>query len=378
MPEIYGSFAIPSPIPENATVYNLTRTAFEQTDTELLGTIESPSDGTYAIITTIIDGEEYGKTAYIYKNDWIALTGNVDADKVIIRGDTTLAGNYSQVGNVTKAQSGSGTLKTDGMTVSELLRTIFTKREQPNKSNPSAGKQTLTVNGKTGSAVVFEVGTVLGNVTFNAVALNPGSYTYGPATGVTSLGGKITASTGDEITTAANATGSHELNATLTDGMTVTYASVLNYSEGVDAKDNLGDVSNPLVKIDAGSLNLGNMTIKGYRQGFYGALTSVPATVDSDFIRSLTGTNGAVAAGKAITMTIPEGAKYVVIAYPDALNHELASVKDKNAFGTDIVSSFVKQIVAVKGANDYTAVNYKVYIYAPDAALGANTYNVTI
>ena len=42
------------------------------------------------------------------------------------------------------------------------------------------------------------------------------------------------------------------------------------------------------------------------------------------------------------------------------------------------MSSFTKQVVSVEGANGYAGVNYDVYVYAPDAALGANTYKVTI
>ena len=48
------------------------------------------------------------------------------------------------------------------------------------------------------------------------------------------------------------------------------------------------------------------------------------------------------------------------------------------AFGIDIVGSFVNNTVAVEGANGYTATDYKIYQYTPAAALGANTYEVTI
>ena len=48
------------------------------------------------------------------------------------------------------------------------------------------------------------------------------------------------------------------------------------------------------------------------------------------------------------------------------------------AFGTDIVGSFVKSVVSVKGANGYTGIDYKVYVYSPATALGANKYDVKI
>ena len=35
-------------------------------------------------------------------------------------------------------------------------------------------------------------------------------------------------------------------------------------------------------------------------------------------------------------------------------------------------------VVAVEGANGYTAKNYNVYVYSPDTGLGANRYEVTV
>ena len=55
----------------------------------------------------------------------------------------------------------------------------------------------------------------------------------------------------------------------------------------------------------------------------------------------------------------------------------MKAVADVGAFGTDIVSSFVKSTVAVDGANAH-AKDYNVYVYTPAVELGANTYNVTL
>ena len=107
---------------------------------------------------------------------------------------------------------------------------------------------------------------------------------------------------------------------------------------------------------------------------FFGSSTTVE-TLNSAIIRGYTNTR----ASGAVTdheVTVVEGAKQVVIAVPDG--RTLSAVKDVGAFGTDIVASFVKQTVAVEGANGYTAKNYNVYVYEPAAALGANTYKVTI
>lgn len=81
-------------------------------------------------------------------------------------------------------------------------------------------------------------------------------------------------------------------------------------------------------------------------------------------------------------MSVVEGAKQVVIAVPSG--RKVTKVADEGAFGTDIVNNFTIETVSVGGA-DATAENvggyakdYNVYVYAPAAALGANTYTVTV
>ena len=179
---IYGGFALPSALAENTPVYKLTRTAFSQTDAELLATIDSPADGAIAIIDTVVSGKTYGKTSFMYSDtegDWVALVGNVDAEKVILRGDITLAGNYSQVGNLTKTQTGTATFATDGMSVANALKEILSKREQPTiTANPSIGNVTISPTG------AVEAGTVVNNVTGSKVTFDDGSYTYEATTGV--------------------------------------------------------------------------------------------------------------------------------------------------------------------------------------------------
>lgn len=382
---IYGGFTLPAPIAENTPVYKLTRTAADQTDATLLATVDSPVDGAIAIITTNIDGVEFGQVSFMYSeelSDWVALVGNVDAEHVILRGDITLAGNYSQVGNLTKSQTGTGTFATNGKSVAEALTEILSKREQPRiTSQPSAGN--LTIN-KTGPV---EAGTQYDSISGNAVTFEDGAYTYEATTGVT-----VTSRTAARVTTpASTAAITVADNGSFTDTFTciigdqggdnvyssVKYTETVNYSEGNVAKDNLGAASNPAVKIAAGSVTKTSNEIKPFRKYFYGTALTQASSFDSAAIRALTNSTKAAAAGTTFTMTIPEGTKQVIIAYPATIR-DLNKVADVGAFGTDIVANFEKSTVEVQGANGYTAIEYKVFTYNPSAALGANTYNVTI
>lgn len=387
---IYGGFSLPSALAENTPVYKLTRTVFTQTDEDLLATIDSPIDGAIAIIDTVVDSKSYGKVSFMYsaqENDWVALVGNVDADKVILRGDITLAGNYTQVGNLTKTQTGTATFATDGMSVAAALKEMLSKRVQPTiTSNPSVGNVTISPTG------VVEAGTIIASVTGSKVTFDDGAYTYEAATGVTVTGRTVTrvtspAASGGDVTvaddgsftdTGADGTG-FQIGDQGGEGVlsNLKYTETVSYSAGNVAKDNLGDASNPVVKISAGSVSKTSAAITPFRKYFYGYGSTQTVTIDSDVIRSLTNSTGAASNGTTFTINITDGTKEVIIAYPGSLR-DITSIEDKNAFGTDIKGSFTKSTVQVEGANGYTAIDYKVYVYHPDVALGANTLTVKI
>ena len=387
---IYGGFSLPSALAENTPVYKLTRTIFTQTDEDLLATIDSPIDGAIAIIDTVVDSKSYGKVSFMYsaqENDWVALVGNVDADKVILRGDITLAGNYTQVGNLTKTQTGTATFSTDGISVAAALKEILSKRVQPAiTANPSVGNVTISPSG------AVEAGTIIASVTGSKVTFDDGAYTYEAATGVTVTGRTVTrvtspAASGGDVTvaddgsftdTGADGTG-FQIGDQGGEGVlsNLKYTETVSYSAGNVAKDNLGDASNPVVKISAGSVSKTSAAITPFRKYFYGYGSTQTVTIDSDVIRSLTNSTGAASNGTTFTINITDGTKEVIIAYPGSLR-DITSIEDKNAFGTDIKGSFTKSTVQVEGANGYTAIDYKVYVYHPDVALGANTLTVKI
>ena len=99
--------------------------------------------------------------------------------------------------------------------------------------------------------------------------------------------------------------------------------------------------------------------------------------IDSAKIRALTGIKEGAKANNSLSVSIPVGAKRVVIAVPS--NRSVTSVKDVNDSSAEIISAFETKTIQVEGAEGYTAVDYKVYIcdYA-NAATAANTYKVTI
>lgn len=322
--------------------------------------------GDIFIMKRLIAEGKYSYTGYVYDGtNLVAMDGNYSAENVYLADDITMAGNYTQVGNLTKTQTGTSTFSTKGKSVAEAFTEIFSKRLQPTITAQPAVSLTFS------QAKAYEVGTVV-TPTYSA-SLSAGSYTYGPATGITAQTWEVTNTAGGSATTA---TGTFD-NVTVVDGISYTITAKATYNEGAVANDNLGSPSNPVIKIAAGSASKTSSAITGYRNTFYGTTTDKTA-LDSDTIRTLTKSGKALANGNKFTITIPVGAVRVVFAYPATLR-DVTSVTDTNGLGAEVKSAFTMQKMVVKGAGSDAGIEYKVYTteFAGPVET-ANTYNVTI
>ena len=316
---------------------------------------------------------EYEQSAYYYDGDsWVAMTGNVDADKVIMREDITMAGNYTQVGNLTKGQNATGTLASKGKSIAEVLTEILSKRLQPTiTAQPSISGFALS------GAKAVEAGTKLASVNYTAGTLNPGSYQYGPETGVVASNWVVQRIT-DKGTVQISGVNAASLSAGSDDndgdGFTIgdvggenvfaslKYKAVATHGAGVTAKDNLGDDSNPPVSIAAGEKEKATSAYTPYRNYFSGATTSKP-TLDSAYIRGLTKSNKPYAAG-TLTINVAAGTQRVCIACL-ASKTGVTKVINETAMNADVTSTFTQSTVDVEGAEGYTAQSYKVWVFEP-------------
>lgn len=357
---------IKSIINENRDACSYVDLTAGQEDADGLATITAPKQGDTAIVRKAIDDTHKSYTAYVYNGTaWAAMDGNYNADNVYLDMDITMAGNYTQVGNLTKTQNGTATFATKGKSIAAALTDIFSKRLQP--GTPTAPAVTLTF----GQAKAYEVGTTV-SPTYSA-SLSAGSYTYGPATGITATSWEITDTAGN---TAATASGSFA-DVIVADDTNYKITAKANYGEGAVAKDNLGSDSNPVVKIAAGSATKTSGAITGYRNTFYGTVTE-KAEVTSTIIRGLSKSNKALVNGNSFTVNIPVGAVRVIFAYPATLQ-DVSSVKDVNGLNAEIKSAFTKSAVTVAGAGADTGIEYKVYTTDfADPVAKANSYTVKI
>lgn len=327
----------------------------------------TPAKGDFAIVKTqIAETGKYQHTAYIYNGEaWEAMDGNYSAANIFFPENLTTT---HEIGNITLT-NGQASVAAAGKNIVDVWNSIFVQAKDPAVTDPSVS---LTFS----QAKAYEVGTsVTPSYTAN---LNPGSYEFGPDTGIVASSWAITASdNGSTVATASTNSGSFDA-IVVADGTKYKIKAVANYEAGAVPKNNLGnDVASK--QIPAGSKEKEVGTITGFRKGFYGTLTDKTTELTSDVIRGLkNATTSAPVAGTKWNLDVPVGAQRIVFAYPATIR-DVTDVLDKNASSAQIKSAFTMKQIDVEGANNFDAIAYKVYYQdLANANDTANTYYVTL
>lgn len=375
-------------------VYTGTKTDLAASDESIISayfsgvgaTVELKAGDMFVVVTTV-DEVTYEVSTYRYDGEnWVSITGNVDADKVILQDNITMAGNYTQFGNLTKNADGTATLNSKGKSVLGVLTEILSKRLQPGTpTQPSISGFNLS------GAKAVEAGTSMAQASYTAGTLNPGSYQYGPETGVTASNWVVQRITNDGNEQIASVDAASLDAGTDNNGgagfiigdqggenvvSSLRYKAIATHGAGVTADDNLGDDSSPAVSIAAGTKEKTTGAYTPFRNVFYGASTTKP-TLDSAAIRTLTPTGKAYAAG-TLTINVPAGAQRVVIACI-AGKTGVTKVINETAMNADVTSTFTQSSVNVEGAEGYTAVAYNVWVFEPAVPYeNAATLKVTL
>lgn len=334
-----------------------------ETDAQALArVITNPKKGDMAVvIRTFVEGKQ-SYTAYIHDGTGFkAMDGNYSAENVYFDEDFTYTAN---IGVLTVPGSGSGTIQASGKNVKEVLAGILAKEKSPSASAPAVTIGTQTNFG------TFEIGTKK-NLAYGAT-LSAGSYTYGPATGITAKTWEATCTgvAGSKTT----ASGTFENVVAEATPKTVTVKAT--YDAGAIPVTNLGNPY-PAGQIKAGSASKVSGSLVGVRYMFWGPMADASAELNSANIRALAH-NKATGTGNLSTFGAGAGAKKVVVAVP--AGRRITKVIMPSALNADVTSLFVKQgaQVQVQGANAYAAAAYDVYVYQPASIDAAETYTVTI
>ena len=356
---------------DEAKNFEVVPTGAEENDIQaivrVVGSSEVHTGDTAIVKRGIGDGTaKMSYTAYVYNaanasnsnSGWAAMDGNYNADNVYFDEDLTYT---VAIGTLAKP-SGSGTLAAEGKSVKQVLSSILAKETNPTTTQPSVS---VSCSG-TGT---FEIGTKK-TLSYTAT-LNAGSYTYGPATGVTAKTWTVSC-TGVEGTK-STATGS--FTDVVAEATAKTVSATATYDAGAVPKTNLGN-NYEAGKIAAGSKSGSSAQLKGVRYMFWGPMTEDSA-LTSATIRALS-KKEAAAKKTLTTFGAGAGAKKVVVALPAGYN--VTKVLMPSAMNADATASFVKQTaqVQVEGAEGYTAAAYNVWVYQPASIDSTETYAVTI
>lgn len=348
-------------------------------------------DGDVAIVKATIAEGKYSYTSYVYDaaldteaedttHGWSAMDGNYSATNVFLKDKITLAGNYTSIGNYSKGKEIAA-----GTSLQSMLMDMLSQRLQPSATPTApAASITLYTDGSTKkvTAGVVEVGTTINP--YYVASLSAGSYTYGPATGITATSYAVN-STGRKTVDGATAdtkedsatTSSGAFASFIVDDDTSYKVSVsIEHGEGAPAVDNLGSPAVPEVKIPAGTKTKTSGTVSGYRAWFCGYKNGDNALADATAItgaqvRALgNSANGSwkssmdVAQMKQMFFAAPAGKGYKPV------------IKDSATKAPQTVEGPIT--VAVEGKDGFTAINYDVwYVANASAASGTATLNIT-
>lgn len=334
-----------------------------ETDAQALArVITNPKKGDMAVVVrTFVEGKQ-SYTAYIHDGTGFkAMDGNYSAENVYFDEDFTYTAN---IGVLTVPGSGSGTIQASGKNVKEVLAGILAKEK-----NPSATAPAVTIGTQTNFGT-FEIGTKK-NLVYGAT-LSAGSYTYGPATGITAKTWEATC-TG---VAGSKTTASGTFENVVAEAASKTITVKATYDAGAIPVTNLGNPY-PAGQIKAGSASKVSGSLVGVRYMFWGPMVDASAELNSANIRALAH-NKASGTGNLSTFGAGAGAKKVVVAVP--AGRRITKVIMPSALNADVTSLFVKQgtQVQVQGANAYAAAAYDVYVYQPASIDAGETYTVTI
>ena len=336
----------------------------EETDVAAITRVVGAAElhvGDTAIVKRVISGDKTSYTAYVYDGEWKAMDGNYNAKNVYFDKNLTYTAN---IGVKTVPSSGSGTIAAEGKNIEEVLASILAEEKNPSKTAP-----TVTIGTQTNFGT-FEIGTKK-NLVYGAT-LSAGSYTYGPATGITAQSWEASCTGIEDKKSTASGTFENVVAEATPKKITVK----ATYNEGAVPVTNLGNPY-PEGKIAAGTASKDSNELKGVRYMFWGPMTDADMALNSANIRALAhkdaagaktlGTFGAGAGAKKVVVAVPAGRKITKVLMPSALN-------------ADVTALFVKQgsQSSVEGAEGYTAATYDVYVYQPASIDAGETYSVTI
>ena len=316
----------------------------------------TPAKGDIGIVKEkLLPEGKFQYTGYVYDgSEWAAMDGNYDAENVYFQKDLTITAN---IGVQTIPSSGSKTLATKGKNIKQVFDMIVASEKNPSTTQPSASLNSSNIGAK-------EVGTKI--AVAYSFSTSAGSYTYGPATGVTFSGYEATFN--GETKTGASGTFT-ELQVTDTTNLSIT--GKCSSTDGTIPVTNLGN-EYAAGQIKAKSYTPSNGTLTGYRGWFYGYYNGTQALTDASAITSDQLRAFGVKTSFPSQMTTTQ-MQQMFFAAPKGKKSSLSISNAVNGAPLTVT----KASVQVEGANGYEAVDYDLFYVANAVAeSGESKWNI--
>lgn len=268
------------------------------------------------------------------------------------------------------ANKGYAEIPAAGMTTSEWLIKQLADEKAPVITQPSSSLTASCV----GSGA--EIGSKITEIKWDGTTTY-GSYSYGPATGLSASNRTWTISNNVTADTSNDEDGSFAVDIQLDQEASKTYATVtgkivLDASSAAYAKNNLGVTTEERVAgID--TTHTANATATSYRKPFWAVLTTPLdlATLDSSKIRGLA-KSGTATKGFPSSLSVPAGSQQVIFAARADAYSSLSAV-DSLAMNAGVAFEKTAKAVKVEGANGFTATDYDVWSVTWPAPIGADS-----
>jgi hypothetical protein len=367
--------------------------------------------GDTAIVKRTISGTKVSHTAYVFDGaNWAAMDGNYSAKNVYFDTNITATKN---VGTISIPSSGSTDFAISGLNVHQAFQKLLAQEQYP--AAPTSPSAVINITNGTRN---YEVGASV-TPSYSAY-FTPGSYTYGPATGVTHTAATITDNfatngTGSIATIAANTLSSSSSKPTtgtlpaitMEDGhVSAGYQITLNYgwTAGATPLTNLGNDATvdqegatgtkvSAIAAASGKTASSSNKITAFRRAFYGAIDTQitdEAQLTSALIRGLSGksSGGFAANSTGAATTTANKSQCVIFAYLGSLRDCTEIIHAGTKY--DVKSSFSGPVtVSVADAGGQTTADdgsvtlsnpkdYKVYYMNFTPSDATDTYTLKV
>lgn len=323
--------------------------------------------GDIGIVTTLIAEDKTSYTAYVWNGTaWAAMDGNYNANNIYFNDNIMVT---KEIGYITLT-NGNGTIPSKGKNLIEVFDAMFTKEQDPSKTEPSVN---ITLN----KADSYEVGETITGITCT-VSFNDGAYSYGPEP----TGAKVNSW---EIKDSNNKTYSYSAsaisipNVLVTDGINYTITAKANHSIGDIPKTNKGNNCTDTTKrIAAGTKSKTSAAITGYRYAFAGGTNA--SSLNSSVIRGMSAKksskNDMNTEGNALEFSAAKGTTKVFFAYPSTQAWTGTPYFEMFGLAWAENVNFVKksnvQVADARGGNN-GLIYYNLYVWELDTPLAADS-----